>query len=235
MLFIFLRISNGGSWRGARLGFFPGVQSLTRSLAPLSLPFPHSVHFFCSIKQGDNMGLSFTKLFETKENRILMLGLDAAGKTTILYKLKQGIVVDDIPTIGFNVETLEHKNMRLTIWDFGGQNVKRPLPIYYYQNVEGVIFVVDSNDQDRVVNARDDLRMLLNEEGLKEDAALLVFANKKDLPNALTAAEIADKLGLHSIRPRNWFIQSSCATSGEGLYEGLDWLYNNIVNKVENL
>ena len=53
-----------------------------------------------AVKQGDNMGLSFTKLFETKENRILMLGLDAAGKTTILYKLKQGIVVDDIPTIG---------------------------------------------------------------------------------------------------------------------------------------
>ncbi|KAL0385536.1 UNVERIFIED_CONTAM: ADP-ribosylation factor 2 [Sesamum radiatum] len=124
--------------------------------------------------------------------RILMVGLDAAGKTTILYKLKLGEIVTTIPTIGFNVETVEYKNISFTVWDVGGQD-------------------------------KDELR----------DAVLLVFANKQDLPNAMNAAEITDKLGLHSLRQRHWYIQSTCATSGEGLYEGLDWLSNNIANKSE--
>jgi len=69
---------------------------------------------------------------------------------------------------------------------------------------------------------------MLNEDELR-DAILLVFANKQDLPNAMTAAEITDKIGLHSIRQRHWFIQSSCATNGEGLVEGLDWLSANVM------
>ncbi|KAL0436016.1 UNVERIFIED_CONTAM: ADP-ribosylation factor 2, partial [Sesamum radiatum] len=87
------------------------------------------------------------------------------------------------------------------------------------------------NDRDRVVEARDELHRMLNEDELR-DAVLLVFANKQDLPNAMNAAEITDKLGLHSLRQRHWYIQSTCATSGEGLYEGLDWLSNNIANKI---
>ncbi|KAG7025611.1 ADP-ribosylation factor 2 [Cucurbita argyrosperma subsp. argyrosperma] len=202
------------------------------------------------------MGLSFTKLFSRlfakKEMRILMVGLDAAGKTTILYKLKLGEIVTTIPTIGFNVETVEYKNISFTVWDVGGQdkNVEtveyknisftvwdvggqdkiRPLWRHYFQNTQGLIFVVDSNDRDRVVEARDELHRMLNEDELR-DAVLLVFANKQDLPNAMNAAEITDKLGLHSLRQRHWYIQSTCATSGEGLYEGLDWLSNNIANK----
>ena len=57
----------------------------------------------------------------TREMRILMVGLDAAGKTTILYKLKLGEVVNTIPTIGFNVETVEYKNISFNVWDVGGQ------------------------------------------------------------------------------------------------------------------
>ncbi|OMO64052.1 Nitrogen regulatory protein PII [Corchorus capsularis] len=182
----------------------------------------------------DNMGLSFTKLFSRlfakKEMRILMVGLDAAGKTTILYKLKLGEIVTTIPTIGFNVETVEYKNISFTVWDVGGQDKIRPLWRHYFQNTQGLIFVVDSNDRDRVVEARDELHRMLNEDELR-DAVLLVFANKQDLPNAMNAAEITDKLGLHSLRQRHWYIQSTCATSGEGLYEGLDWLSNNIANK----
>ncbi|KAL6343886.1 hypothetical protein AAG906_027658 [Vitis piasezkii] len=186
---------------------------------------------------GDDkkMGLSFTKLFSRlfakKEMRILMVGLDAAGKTTILYKLKLGEIVTTIPTIGFNVETVEYKNISFTVWDVGGQDKIRPLWRHYFQNTQGLIFVVDSNDRDRVVEARDELHRMLNEDELR-DAVLLVFANKQDLPNAMNAAEITDKLGLHSLRQRHWYIQSTCATSGEGLYEGLDWLSNNIANKV---
>ena len=173
------------------------------------------------------MGLSLSRIWERmfgkKEMRILMVGLDAAGKTTILYKLKLGEVVTTIPTIGFNVETVEYKNISFTVWDVGGQDKIRPLWRHYYQNTQGLIFVVDSNDRDRVDNARDELHRMLNEDELRE-AILLVFANKQDLPNAMNAAEITDKLGLHSLRQRNWYIQSTCATTGDGLYEGLDWL-----------
>lgn len=91
----------------------------------------------------------------------------------------------------------------------------------------GIIFVVDSNDRDRAVEAREELQRMLNEDELR-DALLLVFANKQDLPNAMNAAEITDKLGLHNLRQRQWFIQSTCATSGDGLYEGLEWLNNNL-------
>lgn len=169
-------------------------------------------------------------LFAKKEMRILMVGLDAAGKTTILYKLKLGEVVTTIPTIGFNVETVEYKNVSFTVWDVGGQDKIRPLWRHYFQNTQGLIFVVDSNDRDRVTEARDELHRMLNEDELR-DATLLVFANKQDLPNAMSVAEITDKLGLHSLRQRRWYVQACCATSGEGLYEGLDWLSNNISTK----
>lgn len=83
-----------------------------------------------------------------------------------------------------------------------------------FQNTQGIIFVVDSNDRDRVSEARDELQRMLNEDELR-DALLLVFANKQDLPNAMNAAEITDKLGLHSLRNRHWYIQTTCATSGK--------------------
>ncbi|KAG0316429.1 Arf GTPase arf1 [Dissophora globulifera] len=177
------------------------------------------------------MGLSISKLFTTflgkKEMRILMVGLDAAGKTTILYKLKLGEIVTTIPTIGFNVETVEYKNISFTVWDVGGQDKIRPLWRHYFQNTQGIIFVVDSNDRDRVSEAREELLRMLNEDELR-DAVLLVFANKQDLPNAMNPAEITDKLGLQSLRQRQWYIQAACATSGDGLYEGLEWLSNSL-------
>jgi len=177
------------------------------------------------------MGLTFTKLFarlfSKQEMRILMVGLDAAGKTTILYKLKLGEIVTTIPTIGFNVENVEYKNISFTVWDVGGQDKIRPLWRHYFQNTQGLIFVVDSNDKDRIAEARDELHRMLNEDDLR-DAVLLVFANKQDIQYAMSASDITEKLGLHALRSRNWYIQSTCATSGEGLYEGLDWLSANI-------
>uniref|UniRef100_A0A3P9AEE5 ADP-ribosylation factor 5 n=1 Tax=Esox lucius TaxID=8010 RepID=A0A3P9AEE5_ESOLU len=94
----------------------------------------------------------FTRLFGKKQMRILMVGLDAAGKTTILYKLKLGEIVTTIPTIGFNVETVEYKNICFTVWDVGGQDKIRPLWRHYFQNTQGLIFVVDSNDRERVAD-----------------------------------------------------------------------------------
>mmetsp|Transcript_14112 Transcript_14112/g.32297 ORF Transcript_14112/g.32297 Transcript_14112/m.32297 type:complete len:184 (+) Transcript_14112:52-603(+) len=174
------------------------------------------------------MGLAFTKLWQRlaggrEDVSLLMVGLDAAGKTTILYKLKLGTVVTTVPTIGFNVETVEYRNLSFTVWDIGGQDRLRPLWRHYYRGARGLIYVVDSNDRDRIEDAREEMTKMLNEDEMR-DAVVLVFANKQDLPNAMTAAEVTEKLGLHNLRHRQWFIQSACATSGDGLYEGLDWL-----------
>ena len=158
-----------------------------------------------------------------------MVGLDAAGKTTILYRFKLGEVLTTIPTIGFNVETVEYKNISFTVWDIGGQDKIRPLWRHYFQNTHALIYVVDSSDRERIGEARKELTSMLEEDELRE-AVLLIFANKQDLPNAMNAAEITDKLGLYSLRNHSWYIQSTCAISGHGLYEGLDWLSDQLKN-----
>ncbi|KAH9510156.1 ADP-ribosylation factor 4 [Bulinus truncatus] len=177
------------------------------------------------------MGLSlsslFNRLFGKKNMRILMVGLDAAGKTTILYKLKLGEIVTTIPTIGFNVESVEYKNISFTVWDVGGQDKIRPLWRHYFQNTQGLIFVVDSNDRERLAESKDELTKMLQEDELR-DALLLVFANKQDLPNAMSCADITSALGLQNMRNRKWYIQGATATQGTGLYEGLDWLSNEL-------
>ncbi|NXH14939.1 ARF4 factor, partial [Bucco capensis] len=157
----------------------------------------------------------------------ILVGLDAAGKTTILYKLKLGEIVTTIPTIGFNVETVEYKNICFTVWDVGGQDKIRPLWRHYFQNTQGLIFVVDSNDRERIAEAAEELQKMLDEDELR-DAVLLLFANKQDLPNAMAISEMTDKLGLQSLRSRTWYVQATCATQGTGLYEGLDWLSNEL-------
>lgn len=164
---------------------------------------------------------------ELKEKRVLMLGLDAAGTTTMLYKYKLGEVVTTIPTVGFNVESVEYKNTSFTIWDVGGQDTIRPLWRHYYQNTESLIFVVDSSDRARLDEARQHLETVLSADELC-NVPLLILANKQDLPNAMSVQEITEKLGLCTLRQRQWYIQGACATTGDGLYEGLDWLSQHL-------
>ncbi|KAF5814076.1 putative small GTP-binding protein [Helianthus annuus] len=163
--------------------------------------------------------------------KILMLGLDDSGKTAILYKLKLGDFIATVPTIGFNVEALEYKNIRFSVWDLGGQDSIRAMWRYYYRNTHALIFVVDSNNRKRIYQARNELHRLLKEDELS-DATILVFANKQDLPDAMNVSEVADKLKLHTISQRRWHIQSTSAKTGHGLYEGLSWLNDNAPNKV---
>ena len=94
--------------------------------------------------------LTFRPDLNSSDITMIPVGLDAAGKTTILYKLKLGEIVTTIPTIGFNVETVEYKNISFTVWDVGGQDKIRPLWRHYFQNTQGLIFVVDSNDRERI-------------------------------------------------------------------------------------
>ena len=171
------------------------------------------------------MGGFFTKLRNLftgfkKERKVLMVGLDAAGKTTILEYLKFNVVATTIPTVGFNVEEIKFGKLTMTIWDIGGQDKIRMLWRHYYEGNHGIIFVVDSSDHDRLELAKDELWKVLNAEECK-NAALLVIANKQDLPGALPVSDLAGKLGLHSVKGRQWFIQGAVATRGEGLYDGL--------------
>ena len=161
---------------------------------------------------------------------ILMLGLDDAGKTTILYQLKMGETVNTIPTLKFNVETIEHKNFKFTIWDVGGQDKIRHLWIHYSDNIIGLIFVVDSNDQDRIDEAAGELKKLLEAEELK-DCPVLVLANKQDINGALAPGEVCDKLGMGKFKERTWIVQGTSATTGQGLKEGLDWMDSVLLEK----
>ena len=180
------------------------------------------------------MGSFFSKIWSDivgkKDVRILMVGLDAAGKTTILYQLKMSETVKTIPTIGFNVETLDYKGLNFTVWDVGGQDKIRILWKHYYQNSDGIIFVVDSNDKDRVNEASEELMKMLDEEELK-DCTLLIMANKQDLSDALSPKDVTDKLGVQNLKGREWLVQGTSATTGQGLKEGLDWMANSLLKK----
>ncbi|RZC73714.1 hypothetical protein C5167_049189 [Papaver somniferum] len=199
------------------------------------------------------MGILFTKMFSSvfgnKEARILVLGLDNAGKTTILYRLQMGEVVSTIPTIGFNVETVQYNNIKFQVWDLGGQTSIRYANIYayidevclltsfvlcdrpywrcYFPNTQAIIYVIDSSDTDRIAIAKEEFHAILEEDELK-GAVVLIFANKQDLPGALDDAAVTEALELHKIKSRQWAIFKASAIKGEGLFEGLDWLSNTL-------
>lgn len=156
-----------------------------------------------------------------------MLGLDNAGKTTLLYKLKLNEQVTTIPTIGFNVEEIQYKNIQMTIWDVGGQNRIRKLWEYYFSNTNALIFVLDSSDIQRIEEVKEELYTVINHDE-NDRKPLLVFANKQDLDNSYSSEDITIKLGLIHIKSREWFVQPCSAKSGDGLYEGLEWLSKRI-------
>jgi ADP-ribosylation factor 1/2 len=169
------------------------------------------------------MGALIAKLFFKRETRVAMIGLDAAGKTTLLYKMKLGEVLTTIPTIGFNVETVEYKNLNMTVWDIGGQNKIRPLWRHYFEGTQAIIFVVDSTDHERLEEAKDELFNVLKDDALR-DAKLLVFANKQDMPQALSPSKITNQLALTSLPSHQWFVQPTSPLNGQGIYEGLEWI-----------
>ena len=163
------------------------------------------------------------------EMRVVTLGLDGAGKTTILFKLKQNEYVPTIPTIGFNVETLEFKNVKITLWDVGGQHKLRPLWKHYYLNTQAVIFVLDASNRGRLDEAQSELVKLLSEKELK-DASLLILANKQDEVEAASIEEITDRFQLYKMCcGRSWHIQATSSVTGQGLQEGLEWLSRQLV------
>jgi len=165
-----------------------------------------------------------------KEARILVLGLDNSGKTTILKKLSEEDISHIMPTQGFNIKSLVHDGFKLNVWDIGGQKTIRPYWSNYFDSSDSLIYVIDSSDRRRLEESGMELNELLQEDKLA-NIPLLIFANKQDLIQALPAEEISESLSLHNIRDRTWTIQACSAKDGDGLQEGLEWLVQNINTK----
>lgn len=160
-----------------------------------------------------------------------MLGLDNAGKTTILKRIN-GEPIDTIsPTLGFNIKTLEHEGYKLNIWDVGGQKSIRSYWRNYFEQTDALIWVVDSADRLRLNDCNRELSQLLQEERLA-GATLLVFANKQDIGGALSDQELKLALGLDDIKSHHWAILPCSAVTGENLLRGMDWVVNDVASRI---
>ena len=169
--------------------------------------------------------LSLLKKLKKSDNeaRLLVLGLDNSGKTTILKRLSDEEISHVMPTQGFNVKSLVQNDVTLNVWDIGGQKSIRPYWRNYFDHTDALVYVIDSSDQKRMEETGVELDQLLGEEKL-EGVPVLIFANKQDLISAHSSDEISDDLNLSSINDRPWSIQPCSAKTGEGLKEGMEWI-----------
>ena len=181
------------------------------------------------------MGILFSKVWAAlfggvKDVKVVIVGLNNAGKTTTLYQLHCGEVVATQPTIGSNVEEVTRGKVRFQCWDLGGQENLRSAWSTYYINSNAVVLVVDSSDRARMPAVKTELAKLLAHADLAP-AALLVLANKQDVQGAMTAAEMTEALGLTAIRSHPWHLEPCCALTGEGCNEGMDWVAQTIASR----
>ncbi|KAK9460263.1 ADP-ribosylation factor family-domain-containing protein [Lipomyces oligophaga] len=164
----------------------------------------------------------------SKEIRLLMLGLDGAGKTTILCYLKSGIFTLVVPTVGFNVESVSFKHVRFDIWDVGGQSHIRPLWRHYFTGAQALVFVIDSGAPDRILEAKEEFLRIVNDPEMA-NISVLLYANKQDVTNSQTPKEITETLQLTKcLKGRKWMVQPCVAKTGEGVEEGMRWLKENV-------
>ncbi|XP_070137562.1 ADP-ribosylation factor-like protein 3 isoform X1 [Drosophila bipectinata] len=186
-----------------------------------------------------------------KEARILLLGLDNAGKTTILKQLASEDITtvcmkktanwlrsplshkirseppQVTPTAGFNIKSVAADGFKLNVWDIGGQWKIRPYWKNYFANTDVLIYVIDCTDRARLPEAGSELFEMLMDNRLKQ-VPVLIFANKQDMPDAMSASEVAEKMGLVQLQGRTWEIKACTATDGTGLKEGMDWVCKNM-------
>jgi small GTP-binding protein len=179
------------------------------------------------------MGSLSAKLSQCKKEkdvRIVILGLYNSGKTSILRFTQLGDVVKTTPTMDFDVETIVCKKLSLTVFDVGGRNKVRPLLRHFYSNTDAVIFVVDSDDQDMLTDAKKELMKCISEPEL-QNVPLAIALNKWDLPNHLSFAEMRDRMGVYEIgrsRPCGIFLTSAISDNGMELFDMLDWICDKV-------
>ena len=159
--------------------------------------------------------------------KIIIVGMNNAGKTTILYKLHLGEIVTTVPTVGFNVETMHYEGLKFQVWDLGGQTGLRPYWRCYYQDTNAVVFVVDSADRERLEFSKQELEIMLQEDELS-GVPVLILANKQDMPGAMNYDEVSAGLGLDNIQNRQWQMFKTSAMEGTGLQEAFGWLANTL-------
>jgi signal recognition particle receptor subunit beta len=123
--------------------------------------------------------------------------------------------------VGFSEQKIS-----FTAWDVGGCDKIRPLWRHYFEGTQAVVFVLDSNDKERLAEAWSIYLMM--EEPVIKYVPVIFVANKQDLPGARSVSQLTDDLKLNEIKERDWYIQSACATSGDGLQEILDWLCRSV-------
>lgn len=158
------------------------------------------------------------------EAQVVMMGLDSAGKTTILYKLKGNQLVDTLPTVGFNVEPLEAPgHVSLTLWDIGGQTQLRATWKDYLEGIDLLVYVLDSTDEARLPEAVAELKEVLEDPNMA-GVPFLVLANKQEAPDALPLLEIRNKLDLERFQGHCWELRACSALTGQGLQEALQSL-----------
>ncbi|KAF8629584.1 hypothetical protein AX15_003332 [Amanita polypyramis BW_CC] len=166
-----------------------------------------------------------------REMRVLFLGLDNAGKTTILKKLSDEDVRSVSPTLGFNIKTFIHGKYTLNIWDVGGQRTLRPYWRNYFEQTDAIVWVVDSGDRLRMQDCKQELHALLTEDRLA-GASLLVFANKQDIHGSMSDSEISEALDLGSIKTHHWKIWPCSALTGKNLVQGLNWVVDDVATRL---
>jgi small GTP-binding protein len=184
------------------------------------------------------MGFILSKIIEfftrSRNNfKIIILGMQNAGKTTILYRLSLGQLVKTTPTIGSNMEELQYENVKFQAWDLGGQESTRSVWDIYYMNTDGVIYVIDSQDENNYEESKNQFHKIIKNSALK-NATILIYANKQDLPGAKSVEQIIKDYQLDNIKNHSWKIQSCSATRGEGLIEGLKWLSEQLTFRGKN-
>ena len=184
------------------------------------------------------MGGSLAKL--DSPVHLVMLGLDSAGKSTVLYRLKFDQYVNTVPTVGFNCEKVKGtsgkaKGVSFMIWDVGGQDKVRPLWRSYTRNTDGIVFVVDSVDGERMEEAKVELIRTARTPEVA-GVPILVLANKQDLPGSRDPPEVEKLLSLHEMSTSHLCtVHSCCAITGEGLEDALETLYQMILKRRKTL
>ena len=183
------------------------------------------------------MGFLFSKILDffsrSRSNfKIIILGIQNAGKTTILYRLSLGQLVQTTPTIGSNVEEISYNNVKLQAWDLGGQESTRSVWDVYFVNTDAIIYVIDSHDTN-YEESKNQFYKLLENEALK-NAVILIYANKQDLSGAKSVNDIIQIYELNKLKDHIWNIQPCSAQTGEGLITGMKWLSDQLVFKSNN-
>ncbi|CBH14316.1 ADP-ribosylation factor-like protein, putative [Trypanosoma equiperdum] len=166
--------------------------------------------------------------------KLLILGLNNAGKTSILYHLQLGHSIATQPTLGGNVEQLSishgsnNNKIEVSCWDLGGQEQLRDSWRLYYDQTDAVIFVVDAADPSRFPAARSVLHKILANEPQLRQAVLLVLANKQDMEGAVSPADLIESLGLAAVNDRTWTLMGCSASKGDSLREAMSWIAQRI-------